>query len=111
MNIGNSLRRIASQAFFNRLIAFPEDGIVAEPEEPFNSFFAAEIYDRAIRHKCDDVSRAFEDSHDLIKPVELQFPEDNNGTEVNRGMIAVIVQPAQPSLVWAGSLFGRFTLT
>lgn len=38
-SIDDSLRCIANQAFFDKLIVLPEDGVVGEPGEPFKSFF------------------------------------------------------------------------
>ena len=51
MSIDDSLRRIANQAFFDKLIVLPDDGIVGEPGEPFNSFFNPEVQTRAIHYK------------------------------------------------------------
>lgn len=43
LSIDDSLRRIANQAFFDKLIVLPDDGIVGEPGEPFNAFFNPEV--------------------------------------------------------------------
>ena len=51
MSIDDSLRRIANQAFFDKLIVLPEDGIVGEPGEPFNAFFNPEVQTRAVHYK------------------------------------------------------------
>ena len=51
MSIDDSLRRIANQAFFDRLIVLPEDGVIGEPGEPFNALFDAEVQTRAVHYK------------------------------------------------------------
>ena len=51
MSIDDSLRRIATQAFFDRLIVLPEDGVIGEPGEPFNALFDAEVQTRAVHYK------------------------------------------------------------
>ncbi len=51
MSIDDSLRRIANQAFFDKLIVLPEDGIVGEPGEPFNAFFNPEVQTRAVHYQ------------------------------------------------------------
>ena len=51
MSIDDSLRRIANQAFFDRLIVLPEDGILGEPGEPFGALFNPEVQTRAIHYK------------------------------------------------------------
>lgn len=50
-SIDDSLRRIANQAFFDRLIVLPEDGVIGEPGEPFNALFNAEVQTRAVHYK------------------------------------------------------------
>lgn len=39
MSMDDSLRRIANQAYFDKLIVTPDDTIGGEPGEPFNIFF------------------------------------------------------------------------
>lgn len=51
MSIDNSLWRIANQAFFDKLMVLPEDGIGGKPGEPFNSFFNPDVQTRTLRFK------------------------------------------------------------
>ncbi len=51
MSIDDSLRRIANQAFFDKLIVLPDDGIDSEPGEPFNVFFNPEVQALAMRRQ------------------------------------------------------------
>ncbi len=51
MSIDDSLRRIANQAFFDKLIVLPEDGIIGEPGEPFDALFNPEVQTSAIHYK------------------------------------------------------------
>ena len=51
MSIDDSLRRIANQAFFDKLIVLPDDGIDSEPGEPFNVFFNPEVQALAVRRQ------------------------------------------------------------
>ena len=48
MSIDDSLRRIANQAFFDKLIVMPEDGIIGEPGEPFDALFNPDVQTRAV---------------------------------------------------------------
>gem|GEM_PF-794627 len=48
MSIDDSLRRIANQAFFDRLIVLPEDGVIGEPGEPFDALFNPDVQTRAV---------------------------------------------------------------
>ncbi|MBK8461480.1 MAG: hypothetical protein IPL43_15955 [Micropruina sp.] len=43
MSIDDSLRRIANQAFFDKLYVLPDDQIDGQPGEPFNVFFNPDV--------------------------------------------------------------------
>ena len=49
MSIDDSLRRIANQAFFDKLIVLPEDGIIGELGEPFDAPFNPDVQTRGVR--------------------------------------------------------------
>ena len=51
ISIDDSLRRIANQALFDKLIVLPKDCIAGEPGEPFNAFFNPEVQTLAIRYQ------------------------------------------------------------
>jgi len=51
MSIDDSLRRIANQAFFDKLYLSEEGTIIGEPGEPFNAFFDPGVQTTAARHK------------------------------------------------------------
>ncbi len=42
---------MANQAFFNKLVVLPDDGIDGEPGEPFNVFFNPEVQALAVRRQ------------------------------------------------------------
>src|SRR5690625_4295579 len=50
MSIDNSLRRIANQAFFNKLYITPDDTIDGDPGTPFSMLFNPDIHHAALRH-------------------------------------------------------------
>ncbi|MQA11596.1 MAG: hypothetical protein GEU98_24215 [Pseudonocardiaceae bacterium] len=51
MSIDDSLRRIANQAFFDKLIIHDDDTINGEPGVPFNVFFNPDVQHLAVRHQ------------------------------------------------------------
>ena len=51
MSIDDSLRRIANQAFFDKLIVTDDDTIHGEPGVPFNVFFNPDIQTLAVHHQ------------------------------------------------------------
>ena len=51
MNIDDSLRRIANQAFFDKLIVTDDDTIHSEPGVPFNVFLNPDVQTLALRHQ------------------------------------------------------------
>src|SRR5690606_4909928 len=51
MSIDDSLRRIANQAFFDKLIVQDDDTINADPGAPFNVLFNPEVQNLAVRHQ------------------------------------------------------------
>lgn len=51
MSIDGSLRRIANQAFFDKLIVTDDDTIHSEPGVPFNVFLNPDVQTLALRHQ------------------------------------------------------------
>ncbi|WP_338110371.1 recombinase family protein [Pseudoglutamicibacter albus] len=51
MSIDDSLRRIANQAFFDKLYLSEEGTVIGEPGEPFNAFFDPGVQTTAARHE------------------------------------------------------------
>lgn len=51
MSIDDSLRRIANQAFFDKLYLSEEGTVIGEPGEPFNAFFDPGVQTIAARHE------------------------------------------------------------
>lgn len=51
MSIADSLRRIANQAFFDKLIVLDDDTIDGDPGVPFNVFFNPDVQTLAVRHQ------------------------------------------------------------
>ena len=51
MSIDDSLRRIANQAFFDKLIVLDDDTIDGEPGIPFDVFFNPDVQTLAARQK------------------------------------------------------------
>src|SRR5690625_7916622 len=51
MSIDDSLRRIANQAFFDKLYLSEEGTVTGEPGEPFNAFFDPGVQPIAARHE------------------------------------------------------------
>lgn len=54
MSIDNSLRRIANQAFFERLEVTDDDGIDGEPGVPFDVLLNPEIQSTALARQATD---------------------------------------------------------
>jgi len=50
-SIDDSLRRIANQAFFDKLIVLDDDTIDGEPGVPFNVFFNPDVQHLAVRQQ------------------------------------------------------------
>lgn len=51
MSIDDSLRRIANQALFDKLIVTPDESIDGEPGERFNIFFDLAVQQLAVRRQ------------------------------------------------------------
>ncbi len=63
MSIDDSLRRIANQTFFDKLIVTPDDTIEGRPDQPFNVLFNPEV------HEKHSTAKAAERTPDLDPPV------------------------------------------
>ncbi|MCH4161081.1 MAG: recombinase family protein, partial [Bifidobacterium sp.] len=66
MSIDDSLRRVANQAFFEKLYVMPGNHIDAQPGEPFNILFDPEVQQLAVTRR-----RAVESGHRTDKVVGL----------------------------------------